>query len=214
MASIKMAKASVKEIDDAIKLANLTDAVCNCRPHEYPEFPFESDDVLPESFDVDNAKDLRKFYDRVSKLSNGLMRVAFGYGVLVYNVCDPTKDVLELKPEVMSFDEEDMKLLKEYIAADNDQCELAKQCVECPDGPGYRVLNIHFENMCEKRDKYARLLCSRIAQTFVAEQGPQVNPVGTAGEAATAVLSTGQQVTPPPVSRNGGGLRSSKVREF
>lgn len=188
MPGIKMAKAKTSEVDNAIKLAHLTDAVCNCRPFEYPEFPVEDDGDTPYVFDVEDPASLRMFYDRVSKLSNGLMRVAFGYFVLIDNCCDPTKDVLELKPEVMHFDAEDMKLLKEYIAADNDQCELAKQCVECPDGPGYRVLNIHFENMCAKRDKYARLLCSKIAQAFVAGQGPQVNPVEIASETETSVF--------------------------
>jgi hypothetical protein len=118
MASIKMAKAKASTIDNAIKLAQLTDSVCNCRSYEYPEFPPESDDQLPENFDVDSAADLRKFYDRVSKLSTGLMLVAFGYGVLVDNCCDPTKDTLEHKPGAVTLDDEDRKLLKEFKDAD------------------------------------------------------------------------------------------------
>ncbi len=163
MASIKMSKASVKEIDDAIKLANLTDAVCNYRSYEYPEFPPESDDQLPENFNVDSAADLRKFYDRVSKLSTGLMRVAFGYGVLVDNCCDPTKDVLEHKPGVVTFDEVDRILLEDYKAADA-ALTAAREKVEQTDveDPEFHLARNAFRQAVEHREVTALSFCKKI----------------------------------------------------
>lgn len=115
---MKMAKASEKEINDAIELAQLTDACCNVRSFCDPMFPGENESDPVKGFDKENPVDLRKFYDHVSKLSSGLMRVAFGYGVLVDNVCDPAMDILELKPGLVTFDEDEKKILKEFKDAD------------------------------------------------------------------------------------------------
>lgn len=94
-----MAKASQQEIDNAIQLANLTDAACNPRHFEQPHFPNGEADNTP--FDEDCIEDLQEFYRRVKSLSKGLMRVAFGYQVLVDNACDPDKDVLTWKQGVI-----------------------------------------------------------------------------------------------------------------
>jgi hypothetical protein len=168
MASIKMAKASVTEIDNAIKMAHLTDAVCNCRSYEYPEFPAESDDQLPENFNVDSAADLRKFYDRVSKLSTGLMRVAFGYGVLVDNCCDPMKDVLEFKPGTVTFDEVDRKLLADYKAAD---AAFKAACVKVDEtdaeDPGFDALCDVLNQAADARELAAFAFCKACAAVEV-----------------------------------------------
>jgi hypothetical protein len=90
--------------------------------------------------------------------------------------------------KTITLNETQMELLKNYIKVGEDVVALAKQCRECPDGPAYRVLNIHFEN---KRDcvlKEARVLAESLAIAFVAEQGPQVNPVEIASEAETSVF--------------------------
>ena len=183
MGSIKMAKAKASEIDDAIKLAHLTDAVCNCRSYEYPEFPPESDDVLPESFDVESAKDLRKFYDRVSKLSNGLMRVAFGYGVLLDNVCDPAKDILELKPGLVTFDEDEKKALADFHAA-------VKQFLEVEKQPATEESYPEFKRVSNEKNIAAVRFAMLMLKSAGMEDAKQVATVETAGDAVTEATGT------------------------
>jgi hypothetical protein len=44
------------------------------------------------------------------------------------------------------------------------------------------------QNMCFKRGALALVLAKSIAVSFVAEQGPQVNPVETASDTETSVF--------------------------
>jgi hypothetical protein len=99
---MKMAKASPVEIKAALELSQLTESVCHPRAFCQPQFP-DTDDKEGEWFDEHNPKDLREFLWRVRSLSAGLVRVVFGFQVLVDNCCDPEKDVLDWKPELMQY---------------------------------------------------------------------------------------------------------------
>jgi len=96
---MKMAKATRNEIEQVIRLSHLTEAVCRPKNFESSEFP--TDTGRAEYFDENDPKDLRKFYERVKELSSGLMRVAFGYQVLVDSICNPSETVLAWKPGVV-----------------------------------------------------------------------------------------------------------------
>ena len=88
-----MAKASPEEIDRAIELAHLFQATCDRRAFEPGHWPPTGD-----PFDETEPHDLEAFYEECKRLAPGLMRVAFGYQVLVDNACDPDADTLEWKP--------------------------------------------------------------------------------------------------------------------
>lgn len=92
---MKLAKASDDEIKRAIKLAQFLEATCDVRNFEQPSFP--EDDTL---LDEDSLEDLQRFYKGVKELCPGLLRVVFGYQVLLDNCCDPAADTLEWKPEL------------------------------------------------------------------------------------------------------------------
>lgn len=92
---MNMAKASQEEIDRAIELTHYLQATADVRNYETPYFP-DTD----EPFDDEDPKDLRKFYDEVRRLCPGLMRVTFGFQVLVDNACDPNEDTLTWKPGI------------------------------------------------------------------------------------------------------------------
>lgn len=100
---MKMAKASQDEIDRMIKLAHFLEATASERPHDIPYFP---DNDEWEWFDEENKEHLRRFYDRVKELCPGMMRVTFGFQVLVDNCCDPDADTLEWKPELLKLMEQ------------------------------------------------------------------------------------------------------------
>ena len=79
-------------------------------------------------------------------------------------------------------------ILMGFMEADQAVKDTALRCNECATrGEPYRLLELHVDNMRVKRSELALCLAKSLAITFVAEQGPQVNPVETAGEAATAV---------------------------
>jgi hypothetical protein len=80
-------------------------------------------------------------------------------------------------------------ILMGFMETDQDVKDIAKQCNECATrGAGYRVLENHLQSMCSKRDKLALNLAKSLAITFVAVQGPQVNPVEIARETETSVF--------------------------
>ena len=78
-----------------------------------------------------------------------------------------------------------MKLLEAYMETDASVLELVEQLNENRGGDGQRTLRNHFENMCDKRSRLASRLAASLSITFVAEQGPRVNPEETAGDAGT-----------------------------
>jgi hypothetical protein len=80
---------------------------------------------------------------------------------------------------------EQTKLLKEFMQTDADVLELVEQLNENRGGDGQRTLRNHFENMCDKRGRIANRLAASLQMSFVAEQGPRVNPEGTASGAGT-----------------------------
>lgn len=88
---MKMAKASKEEVNRAIELANFLQGTADTRRYESPRWP-DTDEII----DLESAEDLARFYNEVKKLCPGLMRVAFGYQVLIDNVCDDGSGVLEL----------------------------------------------------------------------------------------------------------------------
>lgn len=93
--SLKMAKASPSEIDSAIELGLLFQATVDRRRFSTPEI----DGVL---YDEDDEEYTRKFYEKCKELAPGLMRVVFGYQVLVDNCCDKSADHLRWHPEIMA----------------------------------------------------------------------------------------------------------------
>ncbi|GEM_PF-2551488 len=98
---LRMQKATAKEQEDAFKLARLCESVCDPGHWVLPRFP-DTEEEPGEIFDEDNFDDLKQFYEMVKALCPGLMRVAWGYQVLVDNVCDPEKSYLEYKPELLA----------------------------------------------------------------------------------------------------------------
>ena len=105
---MKMSKASREEIENAIALAQLTESVCSPRSYESPHFPETGD-----AFDANKEEDLKKFYLEVKRLSCGLMRVAFGYEVLVENCCCPNAKTLEFNERLTKLIDADDKRIEE-----------------------------------------------------------------------------------------------------
>ena len=88
--------------------------------------------------------------------------------------------------KTITLNEKQMEMLKNWMKTDQDLLELADQCVASKGGlAGFRVANIRFEDMRNKRDREAYLLVASLQMSFVAEQGPRVNPEETAGDAGT-----------------------------
>ena len=90
-----MAKASQEEIDRAIELTHFLQSICDVRNFETPRWP-----KTDEWFDPESTDDLKRFYNEVQRLCPGLMRVTYGFQVLVDNACDPDADTLEWKPGI------------------------------------------------------------------------------------------------------------------
>lgn len=96
---MKMAKASQEEMDRAMKLVRLLESTIDTRPFDTPQFP-GTDEAEGDYFDEDDSDDLKKLVAQIRELCPGLMRVVFGFHVLVDNCCDPTSDTLAWKPEL------------------------------------------------------------------------------------------------------------------
>jgi len=101
MPGMKMAKASKVECNNAFQLSRLIDGVCGARGFEVPSFP-DTDDEAGAEFDRESLEDLQKFHDQVQGLCGGLMRVVWGYEIMLDNVIDPELSHLELKPEILA----------------------------------------------------------------------------------------------------------------
>lgn len=115
---MKMARASLKEAEAAVRLANVLEAVAK---NHYPPAYDESNNVIddeaePIFFDADDVDHLRAFHDRVMDcLDGGLFRVTFGMLVLLdpkNEVVDPDEDALELHPKHVRAEEQRDELLK------------------------------------------------------------------------------------------------------
>lgn len=97
---MKMAKASKDDIQRCIKFFQLID--------EY----FEEGTYTPSDTDEPERLTDSDFVDRLREMWGGRlcragvdcswMRVVFGCGILIDSVCDPAKDVLELRPDLAS----------------------------------------------------------------------------------------------------------------
>lgn len=96
---MKMAKASQSEMDRAMKLVHLLGATIDTRPFDRPQF-LDTDEEEGAPFDEDDLDDLKKLVAQIRELCPGLMRVVFGFHVLVDNCCDPTSGTLAWKPEL------------------------------------------------------------------------------------------------------------------
>ncbi|MCK4793049.1 MAG: hypothetical protein KAV87_55480 [Desulfobacteraceae bacterium] len=88
---LRMAIASPKEIDRSFDLARLFEETVDRRWHCLPN-------IDGNDYNEDEEVYLRKFYEKCKELSPGLMRVVFGYQVLLDNCCDKTADHLTLHP--------------------------------------------------------------------------------------------------------------------
>lgn len=86
-------------MDRAIKLVHLLGATIDTRPFDHPQFP-DTDEEEGAEFDEDDRDDLKKLVAQIRELCPGLMRVVFGFHVLVDNCCDPAADTLAWKPEL------------------------------------------------------------------------------------------------------------------
>lgn len=97
---MKMAKASQMDLDTALKLLSILDAVDN----GYVPTDGDGDDEL-EHFDRSNVAHLQAFYDQVQALlgrgTSGLSRVIWGFATILHNnVIDPDADTLEFHPRI------------------------------------------------------------------------------------------------------------------
>lgn len=98
---LKMAKASRDDFDRVIKFFNFIEEYM-----EYGTHTPENEDFEEESIDLDDEK----FVEMLRTLWGGRFkppgvycmwsRVVFGCQVLIENVCDPSADTLEWKPEL------------------------------------------------------------------------------------------------------------------
>lgn len=105
---LKMAKASKEDIDSAMRLLAILQAI-----EENEFFPDlkPGDDISeaePEDFDCDDRHHLRTFYEQVKECARRpaacLMRVIWGFDTLASthnSIIDPDCDVLELHPRIV-----------------------------------------------------------------------------------------------------------------
>lgn len=92
---LRMAIASPKEIDGSFDLARLFKETVDRRLWSSPE-------IDGKEYDEDDQEYLQKFYEKCKELSPGLMRVVFGYQVLLDNCCDKTADHLTFRPDIQA----------------------------------------------------------------------------------------------------------------
>lgn len=90
---MRMAKATETEIRNAVQLARLLESVCHPRNFTMPRFP-DTEEEEGQVFDEELPKHLKRFFEEVNRLSDGLTRIVWGYETLLSNVCDPESDVL------------------------------------------------------------------------------------------------------------------------
>lgn len=90
---LKMAIASPDEIDRSFELARLFEETVDRRWYASPE-------IEGETYYEDDEEYLEKFYEECKRLAPGLMRVVFGYQVLLDTCCDKTLDHLDWHPEI------------------------------------------------------------------------------------------------------------------
>ena len=119
-----MQKASPQEIENGIKLCHLLEGCCDGHPLRGLNFP-DTEDKPGRPFDPDCIEDLKEFYEQCVKLSQGHMRVCYGYSVLVDNCCDPDKDYLAFKPGLV------------YDQDPGDYPECSGDPVCCPENEGH-----------------------------------------------------------------------------
>lgn len=100
---MRMAKASDKEVEQAIILAGVIEDA------ESGQFPrtidgeFNEDD--PHYFNEDDPAHLKAFFERVTGLSRGLFRVTFGFSTLMNpqnELVDPDLDHLAMHPRLIT----------------------------------------------------------------------------------------------------------------
>lgn len=101
--TMRMAKASDKEIEQAITLAGVIE---DAESGQYPrtiEGEYNEDD--PDYFDEDDIDHLKAFFERVTGLSRGLFRVTFGFSTLMNSqneLVDPGLDHLAMHPRLIA----------------------------------------------------------------------------------------------------------------
>ncbi len=101
---MKMAKASEKDIEAAIAVMGILDAINH---GFYPVDPDAQGIETPTFFDPDDKHHLRHLYDLLIRHAKhppgGILRVVMGFSTIMSNnVVDPDKDHLELHPRLLA----------------------------------------------------------------------------------------------------------------
>lgn len=99
---VKMAKASKDDVDRLIKFFEWLETVCdegvdNSKPYD------EESDSYPEIEDDEAMEAIKAEFSRWTRrptVAGSWRRVVWGFATLCDNVCDPSSDVLEWKPEI------------------------------------------------------------------------------------------------------------------
>ncbi len=101
---VKMAKASADDVQRVINFFEWLETFCdegvdNSKPYD------EENDCFPELEDeaaMDAIKAEFSRWTRRPTVAASWRRVVWGFSILCDNVCDPSSDVLEWKPEIKS----------------------------------------------------------------------------------------------------------------
>jgi hypothetical protein len=117
---MKMAKASVKDLENAITLCGMIEDIDReCYPRDANnEWP----DDDPQWFDIDDPQHCQVFARRILNVSRGIGRVIWGMNCMMNpenNLIDPDADTLEFHPRVVA----GWKLLDAQKEANGDQAE-------------------------------------------------------------------------------------------
>ncbi|WP_293371456.1 hypothetical protein [Nevskia sp.] len=99
---MKMAKARQQDIDAAIAVLGILDAIDG---GYYPTDPDAPEAEVPTFFDPDDKAQLRHLYDlltrQIKRSPGGMLRVVMGFATIMSNnIVDPALDHLELHPRL------------------------------------------------------------------------------------------------------------------
>ena len=100
---MKMAKASIKDMDNATTLCGMIEDV------DRGYFPRDANNKWPdgdaERFDIDDPEHCQQFARRILSVSRGIGRVIWGMNCIMNpanNLIDPDADTLEFHPRVVA----------------------------------------------------------------------------------------------------------------
>lgn len=140
---MRMAKASDKEIEQAIILAGVLDDVDRDQYPRGVDGEFNEND--PDYFDEDDREHLKVFLDRMKELSGGLFRVVFGFATLMNpanELVDPDLDHLALHPRLI-------KALQAVDGEDPARCEICGARMDSHDADHLCRMHREFGEDCQ-----------------------------------------------------------------